>query len=92
MATKQAELKEKILSELPALTGSEKQIAWAEKIRQAWMGDMKAMFQMVSNRNYPSTKMPPIYELQKLAEKHDQVEASWWIDNRRGAATGQRGY
>lgn len=91
MATKkQTELKSKILSDLPALQGSPKQIEWATKIRQAWVGDMKAMFRDLESGF--SKTWPDTYKLEKWAKQHDEASASEWIDNRRGAATGQRGY
>lgn len=68
---------------LPALKGSEKQIAWAEKIRTT--------AQAVIMRNYrPYSQISEVEKVddRKIAQMRGrvsdlaQMDASWWINNR----------
>jgi hypothetical protein len=70
---------------LPALTGSEKQIAWAEQIRKPVM----AVAEEYASRPVTNPKLSEMArgELQDLAaliasELRGQTAAKWWIDNR----------
>lgn len=72
------EKKRKKLENLPALTGSEKQVAWAEKIRTHYIADMK--------RGYPAHPAH-IYKhtsegITEAANHAQHSSASWWIENR----------
>jgi len=63
---------------LPALTGSEKQIAWAETIRQKLMTDLdEFIFRSIKKerRNDPQI-------LAALDQIKRKTEARWWIDHR----------
>ena len=61
---------------LPALTGTEKQVAWAETIRQQLLADLDSFI-------YRSTRgeMNPQL-LGALEQVKSRAEARWWIDNR----------
>lgn len=63
---------------LPALTGTEKQVAWAELIRQQMLADLdKFIYKQVKieHRNDPSF-------LEAVEKIRSRTEARWWIDNR----------
>lgn len=77
---------------LPALTGPDKQVAWAYTIRQNLLQQLPEWTTAVIARlnNFPHNVQPSD---QALAELNDaiayyvtqiaqQVDASWWIDNR----------
>lgn len=74
---------------LPSLTGSEKQIAWAESIRSKFLTELDGLV----------AKLSPAPELSEVAageirdaivllanEPRQQSEARWWIDNRNRSA------
>lgn len=68
---------------LPALTGSAKQIAWAESIRAsaiAKLGDLPALALDRLSEQAAGELRDALILLQ--SEITDQAEAKWWIDNR----------
>jgi hypothetical protein len=81
---------------LPALTGSAKQIAWAETIRAAALpaiereaADSAALVggRRLVEGNYPAEAAALLTEVADaaaliVAEARAQTDASWWIDNR----------
>lgn len=69
---------------LPPLTGSDKQVAWARKIRadkiadvRKWMDGLRAQAERLGKIEEYETEAAAI--MQMLAEK---TEARYWIDNR----------
>jgi hypothetical protein len=69
--------------ELPPLTGSEKQIAWARALRSEWISETERVADRLSCRQESSLREKLLgYRKQVMAEK---VEASWWIDGRRNS-------
>lgn len=62
---------------LPALTGTEKQIAWAETVRQQLLG---ALDEFVYTRSRLDAKDPKVMEA--LEQIRSKTEARWWIDHR----------
>ena len=83
---------EQLMSGLPVLQGSAKQVSWATQIRREQVGNVKEMLRNGDNPDYPSWKPMNVREMEHAIAVLGHVEASWWIDNRRGAATGQREY
>lgn len=68
-------------NELPPLTGSEKQIAWARALRSEWISECERVADRLSRREQATLLEKLLkYRTQVLAEK---VEAGWWIDGRR---------
>lgn len=70
-----------MMSEYPTLTGSEKQIAWAEKIRKEKMESLDERFNGLgknSPKNEKEEKMLADMEMHFI----NQISAAWWIDNR----------
>jgi hypothetical protein len=81
--------------ELPKLSGSEKQVAWAEKIR----GDILSQAERVLARAVQEEANPAPYDSEKVrlgnTRYREEMErlvaglravdsARWWIDNRSG--------
>jgi hypothetical protein len=72
------------------LTGSEKQVAWAEKIRATMLSEMQDFIEsfMVAGRKAGHTddvlRAAPAYVAitAALAKIEAQTSASWWIDRR----------
>lgn len=64
---------EAAVAPLPALTGSEKQIAWAAKIRVAGLMDA---------REYSALGREPATDAAALAWIAAKKESRWWIDRR----------
>lgn len=68
---------------LPALTGSEKQVAWAETIRAEKLGAIQEAIEELQGQ-CPKAKWPEVEG--KLVAATDalqaQTAASWWIDHR----------
>lgn len=67
---------------LPALTGSEKQIAWATTIRAekvAELDDLAAKCEALSD-TVPAAQADAIRNAIQTAR--NQADAGWWIDNR----------
>lgn len=62
-------------SNLPALTGTEKQIAWAEQIRSKTLATVAAFFANAGLAGRPEAQQ--VYDLLDR-----QTEARWWIDSR----------
>lgn len=63
---------------LPALTGTEKQIAWAETIRQKMLADIdEFIFKSVKEEMRNDPKL-----LEAVEHIKGKTEARWWIDNR----------
>ncbi|TEB13344.1 hypothetical protein [Pelotomaculum propionicicum] len=63
---------------LPALAGSEKQVAWAETIRQQMLADID---EFIYKRVKPEHRNKPEL-LTAIDHIRNTVEARWWIDNR----------
>ena len=71
-------------SKLPALVGSEKQIAWATEIRtkriQFWHDDVRRGLIEDTQEDYPKTWET---RLQKAVQRFYEADsASWWIDTK----------
>lgn len=69
---------------LPALTGSAKQVEWAQRIR---IEGLKAVDQFVADTRVRAEKAGQVaaFEAQiapMIAKVRAQTSASWWIDNR----------
>lgn len=69
--------------DLPALTGSEKQIAWARTLRAERMGDFSKMIDQMRGRVKPGAET----EFENTAASYmvqlaGQSAAKWWIDGR----------
>ncbi len=63
---------------LPGLTGTEKQIAWAESIRQQLLADIDEFIYKQIKAEYRND--PKLLEAIKRIKS--KTNASWWIDNR----------
>ena len=63
---------------LPELTGTEKQIAWAETIRQKMLADIDEF--IFRNVNKEQRNAPKLREA--IEHIKSKTEARWWIDNR----------
>lgn len=63
---------------LPALTGTEKQVPWAETIRVQMLADIDAF---VYRRIKPEYRNEPKL-LEAIEHIKSKTEARWWIDNR----------
>ena len=69
---------------LTALTGTPKQIAWAERIRQAWLDQETALWNRIA-----SAKTQPAEQVHFCREFIDslkvrmlgEVSAAWWIEH-----------
>lgn len=75
---------------LVALTGSEKQVAWAESIRKPILAALDAL---PADLKHPSLSPDAQAELSDavalvICEVRDQSSARWWIDNRHELAGG----
>ncbi|MDD5486725.1 MAG: hypothetical protein PHW65_04145 [Dehalococcoidales bacterium] len=64
---------------LPELTGTEKQIAWAETIRQKMLADIDEF--IFRNVNKEQRNAPKLREA--IEHIKSKTEARWWIDNRK---------
>jgi len=74
---------------LPALTGSEKQIAWATTIRCAKLADLDALIATIDAHNpTPDLKGRAVREQVTAAREQmtRQTSAAWWIDRRSDSA------
>ena len=70
-------------TELPALTGSPKQIAWANDIRKQCIDEVNEWLQFAAN----VTSIHMDAARQKFAEIiQTKTDAKWWIDNRQASA------
>lgn len=68
---------------LPALTGSEKQIAWATDIRAEQIAQLDTTMADVRARTVATAPAWATTAIETAAEAtRRQVTASWWIDNR----------
>lgn len=72
--------------DLPALTGSDKQIAWAEKIRAGFLAERGQAETVKSNPNLPQDVFDRYYgQMQEFfGEFFGESSASAWIDRRNG--------
>lgn len=70
--------KENQAMELPALVGSEKQIAWAETVR---LGILRSIDETVSNPYYGRVRSHPRLQ-SALDSLYGETRAHWWIDQR----------
>ena len=68
-------------ADLPTLTGSEKQVAWANKIRLAANRKLDALIKTVDSAPNLSDKSKAQYR-KVLIKTKNKTRASWWIDNR----------
>lgn len=78
---------------LPALNGSQKQVAWAEKIRMDMMKDMESAFKMYMERidkrkeeGKDPAKAIRNAKMCDVVRKYileNYTSASWWIDSRK---------
>jgi len=70
------------------LTGSEKQIAWAETIRSDFSRSLEALKGKITDSDKSDPRMVRAQEIvTELENEIDQVEESrWWIDNRQTSA------
>lgn len=87
-------------SELPELTGTEKQIAWAEDIRRdaitegersyrTWMDDLNAT---LARTDIDDARRVKTQQRIDAAQRgwdmlHTKTSAAWWIDNRSKLGT-----
>jgi hypothetical protein len=62
---------------LPKLTGSEKQIAWAETIRMKVIAQAQDAINRTATTPARQAQVAPL-----LAKLKAQTNAAWWIDNR----------
>ena len=73
---------------LPALTGSEKQISWAEKIRAERMPEIERVLErcksVVAGQKHFEFMQKAIPFLESCKQ---EVSAKWWIDHREGTGT-----
>lgn len=69
-------------SGLPSLTGSPKQIAWAETIRAEKMAEMRQLLDLINEHPVPveARILAAIHSLHE--ELQAQSASRWWIDNR----------
>lgn len=77
--------------ELPALVGSDKQIAWADTIRaeviirsKKWVDDKE---KGIEGRTFSTAEQNQINQMRKyfaetIADLESQTSAKWWIENR----------
>lgn len=65
---------------LPELDGTPKQIAWAETIRTQVMARMR---HMISNGEPVAPPNFPLEDLEYCEWIGGQVDAAWWIENRK---------
>ena len=67
-----------IVNDLPELTGSEKQIKWAESMRAKFIDQANAMLE-----KHPSPAASEKRFIDAVAKVlDDQTTAAWWIDSR----------
>jgi hypothetical protein len=72
---------------MPELTGSEKQIAWAEQIRAKQIDQLNQATAKMNTRDQVLTDAPDKIELYDLTVKviddiKNETSAKWWIENR----------
>ena len=81
---------------LPVLTGSPKQIAWAETIRREARIEKQSKYvaqldakvaAMTPGQRTPAVEAAMTRAHAALAELHERAHAGWWIDHREQAAT-----
>ncbi len=78
--------------DLPQLTGTPKQIAWAMTLRRKALSDVVAYLEYVhesQGRQSASAKDMDLFEAKKervLEPLTAQTEAAWWIDRRYDSA------
>ncbi len=65
---------------LPALTGSEKQIAWAESIRAEKQAELERLVEQAA-KSSPTPEQRQQFN-DAIAAVLAETAASWWIDNR----------
>lgn len=78
------------VEDLPILTGTQRQVAWAEDIRRRaikhTIEDM-ARYRAVAKRKPGQDHLLPIIEAAYREELVAHTEAKWWIDNQWGFVT-----
>ena len=81
----QAEMAEAISVKymLPELTGSEKQISWANRIRTEKIADLEKLFDSwASQRTTANSAQIDAVVSSVIEFVRKQTSAAWWIDNR----------
>lgn len=75
-------------SGLPAMVGTEKQVAWAERIRLQMLGGMEELITRAQNQREAMAKLGLSAENIDAAMKaiQQKTSASWWIDHRDAGA------
>jgi len=75
-------------AELPALTGSEKQISWAEQIRAEIIGELIELENVVaaSDATGPDVEAKKLQIAAAAATLRANTSATYWIDNRDRSA------
>lgn len=68
------------ISDMPALTGSPRQIAWASEIRQRMLQEMRNNFLQSCGMLSPESRA--VNWMRHLEEAAHFTSASWWIENR----------
>lgn len=80
-----AEVKAAKAATLPELTGSEKQIKWANSIRKNALVSIKYLQNFVAQANDATTNAANKANFEKIIKALDAVkqqkQAAWWIDN-----------
>lgn len=79
-AAKQAAIEQ----ELPALTGTEKQIAWAETLRQKMLASLEEMLEEERQHHFGFKQEAldnPVF-MQAVDSIYHESAAKWWIDHR----------
>lgn len=76
---------------LPELTGTEKQVAWANTLRQKWITEAEGYFERHMKLRSKGREEEATKEITAMAEAMDAhltstSSARWWIDNREKSA------
>ena len=67
----------------PALTGTDKMISWAEKIRAELINKVNYLKKSLTFDNEEAKKQSDMAFEMLFREWHEQSTAKWWIDTRR---------
>jgi hypothetical protein len=75
------------------MQGTDKQIAWAEQIRTAFIADVRTMEQQQAARAAAAGQGAEWAATVSgiIAQAEAQNDAAWWIDNRDALSVGGRG-
>ena len=69
---------------LAAMTGSEKQVAWAEDIRRDAIQEIAEICSIRARKMHVAYEIPEMVQV-VLREMAKEADAKWWIDNRNNA-------